>query len=203
MTGGLAGDGDRFEQTLVRWGTRARAGGMLVGIGFYGDRLRVGYGSLGGWDPFGPERRITRSRGNVLYELDGRPALELYRLYLGEHAAGLPATGLLFPLSLRAAEGGAPASCARSSASTRRERQPDLRRRRPGGAARPADEGEFRPPDRRRRRRRGDAAARGTRRVRAELALLISCVGRKMILKQRVEEEVEGVARGPRPRAAR
>ncbi len=83
--------------------TLARAG--VVAVGFYGDRLRVGYGSLGGWDPFGPERRITRSRGNVLYELDSRPALELYRLYLGEHAAGLPATGLLFPLSLRSGEG--------------------------------------------------------------------------------------------------
>ena len=70
-------------------------------VGLYGHRLRVGFGSLGGWDPFGPERTITRSTGNVLYELDGRSALALYEEYLGEHAAGLPATGLLFPLSLR------------------------------------------------------------------------------------------------------
>ncbi len=65
------------------------------------DTLRIGYGSQGGWDPFGPERLITKSKGNILYELDGKSALELYKLYLGEQAAGLPATGLLFPLSLR------------------------------------------------------------------------------------------------------
>ena len=88
VTGGLAGDGGRFQQTLVRWGTELSTSG-IVGIGFYGHRLRVGHGSLGGWDPFGPDRRITRSRGNVLYELDNRPALDLYRLYLGEHATGL------------------------------------------------------------------------------------------------------------------
>src|SRR5207237_8604793 len=70
-------------------------------LGLYGARLRVGYGSLGGWDSFGPERLITRSIRNVLYELDGKSALELYKMYLGEHAQGLPATGLLFPLSLR------------------------------------------------------------------------------------------------------
>jgi len=35
----------------------------------------------------------------------------------------------------------------------------------------------------------------------AELAILISCVGRKLVLKQRIEEEVEGVERvlGPKP----
>jgi hypothetical protein len=58
-------------------------------LGFYGDRLKVGFGSLGGWDPFGPERLITRSQGNILYELDGKSVLELYKLYLGDHAKGL------------------------------------------------------------------------------------------------------------------
>ena len=41
---------------------------------------------------FAPERRVTAARGNVLYELDGKPALALYKDYLGERAAGLPAT---------------------------------------------------------------------------------------------------------------
>src|SRR5208283_907554 len=88
ITGGLAGDGERFKDTLVV-------------LGLYGKRLKIGFGSLGGWDPFGPERIITRSKGNVLYELDGHSALELYKQYLGEQAKGLPATGLLFPLSIR------------------------------------------------------------------------------------------------------
>ena len=54
-------------------------------------RRCLGHGSRGGWDFFGPERRVTRSEGNVLYELDGTPALDLYKKYLGARASGLPA----------------------------------------------------------------------------------------------------------------
>ena len=66
-----------------------------------GDTVRVGHGSEGGWDAFGVQRLVTRSSGNVLYELDDKPALQLYKEYLGERASGLPAAGLLFPLTLR------------------------------------------------------------------------------------------------------
>jgi signal transduction histidine kinase/CheY-like chemotaxis protein len=101
VTGGLAGDGDRFRRTWVYDGGAAR-GGVVTAVGMYGEALRVGHGSAGGWDPFGPERRITRSVGNVVLEIDGQPALALYKRYLGERAGGLPATGLLFPLAVRA-----------------------------------------------------------------------------------------------------
>lgn len=101
VTGGLAGDGERFESTWVLVDGKP-ASGHAVAVGLYGDAIRVGHGSKGGWDIFGPERLVTRSQDNVLYELDGWPALELYKEYLGELASGLPATGLLFPLSLRA-----------------------------------------------------------------------------------------------------
>ena len=74
--------------------------GYVSGIGFYGTSVRIAHGSQGGWDLFGPERVVTRSEGNVVYELDGRPALELYKEYLGDLASGLPATGLLFPLGV-------------------------------------------------------------------------------------------------------
>ena len=100
ITGGLAGDGDRFENTWILEGGRPTSG-MVSAVGLYGRHLRVGHGSRGGWDIFGPERTVTRSRNNVLYELDGKPALELYKRYLGERAAELPAAALLFPLSLR------------------------------------------------------------------------------------------------------
>lgn len=101
VTGGLAGDGNRFESTWVLKGGTP-CGGCVSGSGFYGEHVRVGHGSRGGWDIFGPERRVTRSAGNVLYELDGKPALELYKQYLGFRASGLPATALLFPLAVRA-----------------------------------------------------------------------------------------------------
>ena len=107
VTGGLAGDGARFEETLVFFDGKLR-NGVVVAVGLYGEKLQVGCGSLGGWNPFGPERVVTKSAGNVLYELDGRPALELYKTYLGEHSDGLPATGLLFPLSIHQKDGGAP-----------------------------------------------------------------------------------------------
>ena len=102
VTGGLAGDGSRFKQTWVLVGGKPTPG-WVVGVGLYGDAVGVSHGSRGGWDAFGPERVVTRSVGNVLYELDGEPALALYKTYLGERAAGLPATALLFPLALRAA----------------------------------------------------------------------------------------------------
>jgi hypothetical protein len=100
VTGGLAGDGDRFRRTWVTAGDELPQSGRVAAVGFYGDRVSLGHGSRGGWDTFGPLRRITRSSGNVLYELDGRPALGLYKQYLGDRAIGL-ATGLLVPLAIR------------------------------------------------------------------------------------------------------
>lgn len=100
ITGGLAGDGDRFKNTWTIFEGKIYTN-HIVAVGLYGDALQVGFGSRGGWDIFGPERYITRSQGNVLYELDNQPALALYKQYLGDRASGLPATGLLFPLAIR------------------------------------------------------------------------------------------------------
>ncbi len=100
VTGGLAGDGEKFERTWVLH-NGVLSDRCVAAIGFYGDDFRVAHGSKGGWDIFGPERLVTRSKGNVLYELDGQPALALYKEYLGELAAELPASALRFPLALR------------------------------------------------------------------------------------------------------
>src|SRR4029077_7650035 len=101
VTGGLAGDGAVFKETLVGADCEPRKQ-TVAAVGFYGPSIRIGHGSAGGWDEFGPRRRITHSTGNVLYELDGEPALDLYERYLGEDdARGLPGTALLFPLLIR------------------------------------------------------------------------------------------------------
>ena len=191
ITGGLAGDGARFQRTLVI-ADAAPAERLVAAIGFYGDRIRVGHGCLGGWDPFGPDRLITRSRGNVLYELDGQSALALYKQYLGEHAAGLPATGLLFPLALRGA-GSGDISLVRTILSVDEDEQSltfagDI----PEGSYARLMKANF---DRLVEGASGAArlARGGESETVPELALLISCVGRKLVLKQRVEEEVEGV----------
>jgi hypothetical protein len=101
LTGGLAGDGARFQETLVGADCAPR-NHTVAAVGFYGNAIRIGHGSAGGWDEFGPRRHITRSHGNVLFELDGEPALDLYERYLGdEDVKGLPGTALLFPLRIR------------------------------------------------------------------------------------------------------
>lgn len=197
VTGGLSGDGARFQETLVAW-DGPPAARTVAAVGFYGDRLRVGHGSLGGWDSFGPERQVTRSRGNVLYEVDGRPALALYKMYLGDHAKELPAAGLLFPLSLRTEHGGGLVRTilAVDEAQGSMTFAGDV----PEGAYVRLMKANF--------DRLIDGAAEAARASRerldvapAELAILISCVGRKLVLKQRIEEEVESVrdVLGPRP----
>lgn len=99
LSGGLAGDGGAFSQTFVVSpdGVSDRS---IVAIGFYGEHLQLHHGSFGGWQPFGPARKVTRCAGNVLYELDGEPALQVYKSYLGEYARDLPASGLLFPFEM-------------------------------------------------------------------------------------------------------
>ena len=99
VNGGLAGDGAAFEKTLVGVNGRPEAG-VIGAVGFYGKAMRIGHGSAAGWDVFGPERRITGSSANVLHTLDGRPALDLYERYLGDEAKLLPASGLLYPLKI-------------------------------------------------------------------------------------------------------
>ena len=100
ISGGLAGDGSRFARTWVLEGSEPRAGAVCA-VGLYGSALRVGLASGGGWSAFGPERRITRASGRVLYELDGQPALDLYKSYLGKLASELPGAALRFPLSVK------------------------------------------------------------------------------------------------------
>lgn len=104
VTGGLAGDGSDFKRTWVLRNGVPESG-HVTAVGIYGDHVRVGHGCKGGWQVFGPERTVTRSQNNVLFELDGKPALEIYKKYLGDRAAELPASGLLFPLALRASRG--------------------------------------------------------------------------------------------------
>ena len=190
ITGGLAGNGTKFQETLT-FSDSVPKNNIVSAIAFYGHKLKVGYGSVGGWDSFGPERIITRSKGNVLYELDGKNALELYKQYLGEHAKGLPATGLLFPLGIRGQE--TTTSLVRTIVATDDKEQSltfagDV----PEGYHARLMKVNF--------ERMIDAEAKAAKNCQdtidcpnVELAIIVSCCGRKWILKQRVEEEIEAV----------
>ena len=188
VSGGLAGDGPRFERTWVLVDGQPQSG-VVTAIGLYGPVV-VTTGSRGGWDPFGPERRVTRSVGNVLYELDGRPALALYKEYLGELAAGLPGTALLFPLAVRV--GGDEADpLVRTVLSVDEQAQSmtfagDV----PQGCLARL----MRANTDRLIRGAHDAATTAGAAMRGSgpaMVLAISCVGRRLVLKQRVDEEVE------------
>lgn len=188
VSGGLAADDERFQQTWV-WLAGKVTTGRIVAVGLYGDSLRIRFGSFGGWDAFGPERLVTKSEGNVLYELDDFPALALYKEYLGEHAKGLPSSALLFPLSIRADDD--------QDERVRTILSVDDR------ASSMTFAGDI-PENKYVRLMRanferliegaGTAAEQAFADNNADFALLVSCVGRKMVLKQRIEEEVEAVA---------
>lgn len=103
VTGGLAGDQANFQRTWVIKDGVPQSN-FVSAVGFYGDHIQIGHGSKGGWDIFGPERRITKSKHNHLYELDGMLALDLYKDYLGEKAKDLPASALYFPIAIRSTD---------------------------------------------------------------------------------------------------
>ncbi len=101
ISGGLASDGADFKRTMV--GANAVPAERMAGaLAFYGSAFTMSQGCAHGWDHFGPPRRITRAEGNVLFELDGKPALDLYEKYLGVDAADLPGSALRFPLLVSA-----------------------------------------------------------------------------------------------------
>ena len=187
VTGGLAGDGDRFRSTWSLDHGVPRPG-IVGAIGMYGASLHIGCSSRGGWDIFGPERRVTRSAGNVLYELDGRPALALYKQYLGERARGLPATALLFPLALRSGPSGDERVVRTILAVDEATQSMTFAGDVPEGAMAQLMRANF--------DRLIDGAGAAGRDVAAAgsgptLAIAISCVGRRLVLGERTEEEVE------------
>jgi hypothetical protein len=99
ISGGLAADAGAFQQTWTL-GPQGSTDSHIVAVGLYGDAIQVSYGSFAGWLPFGPARKVTKSTQNILYELDGERALDIYKRYLGDHAKDLPMAGLLFPFEM-------------------------------------------------------------------------------------------------------
>lgn len=199
ITGGLAGDGGRFASTWVLVDGKPREG-WVTAVGLSGPRLEIGHGSEGGWDIFGPERRVTRSEGNVLFELDGKPALSLYKRYLGDRADGLPATALLFPLAVRV-PGVAAEPIVRTILAVDEETQTMT-------FAGDVPEGSRAQLMRANLDRLVDGAHRaalatggGEGDGEPTLAIAVSCVGRRLVLGARTEEELEAVIGALPPKA--
>jgi hypothetical protein len=189
ITGGMCGDDARFEKTLASYKDDPKEGEVVL-IGFYGDTLEVSFASYGGWMPFGPERIITKSNANILYEIDGKPALDLYKIYLGDKASQLPQASLFYPLNVTP-EGkdkpvvrtilgiDDPSQSMILAGDVPMNSKVQLMMASVDGIASGA--------------RKAAEFAIKDRINKPQLALLVSCVGRKLVMGQRVEEEIEQV----------
>jgi len=192
LSGGLAGDGGAFTQTF----TLSDAGisdRQLVAIGFFGAHTRVSHGSFHGWQPFGPARKVTRSAGNVLYELDSEPALDVYKRYLGEYAKDLPGSGLLFPFEMLGEDHGTVGLIrtilAIDEAAGSLILAGDIIEHGYLKLMHASTDSLVDGAQTAAERCLDTAATSGE-----SLALLVSCVGRKLVMGGRVDEEVEAVA---------
>jgi hypothetical protein len=190
ISGGLCGDDTRFEYTLTSYNREPRKGDIII-VAFYGEQLEVKTANFGGWKVFGPERRVSRSQDNILYEIDGKPALELYKKYLGEKAKDLPHSALFYPLQVWDED--ASKTVVRTILNIDTENQSmilagDI----PNGSkvqlmmATSDDivEGASRAAE----------MAIAEMQQQPEFAMLVSCVGRKLVLDQRTEDELEEVS---------
>ena len=190
ITGGLAGDGAKFEHTCVGLNDYPEEGNV-VAIGFYGSHIKIGHGCQGGWDPFGPERIITKSDRNILYELDNQSALSLYKKYLGPLSDELPGSALLFPLNLKTSE--QEDGIVRTILAVDETQQSmTFAGNMPQGGRVQLMKASF-------EKLVDGAAGAATESIdsflldKPDFALLISCVGRKIVMNQRIDDEVEVV----------
>jgi len=191
ITGALAGDGERFRDTWVLDEDAVQRAGYMRAVGFYGEELDFSWGSGGGWNIFGPERLVTRSEHNVLYELDGKPALALYRKYLGNRASLMPAIGLRFPLAIQQSAGDT--GVIRTILGIDEEKQAlifagDI----PQGSVAQLAKASIDDLVDGARQAVGDALEQ-TRSPDLQLAIIVSCVGRRMVMGAWMDDEIEVV----------
>lgn len=189
ITGGMCGDDARFEKTVASYKENPKEGEVIL-IGFYGETLDITFASFGGWLPFGPERKITKSKGNILFEIDDMPALDLYKKYLGDKASELPQASLLYPLNVTPEGKDEPVVRTILSINTDNNSmvlagdvpvnsRVQLMMASIDGIAEGAQH--------------AAEIAMENRKSKPQLALIVSCIGRKLMMNQRVEEEIEQV----------
>lgn len=192
IAGGLAGDGNNFKETWVYCDGDCHQG-AIVTVGLYGEELKLRSSSRGGWDIFGPERVITKSHGNIVYEIDDHPSLDLYKEYLGEKAKDLPASGLLFPLQIRQDKSDDNRLVRTLLAIDEEQKTLTFAGSIPSGCLGQLMKANF--------DRLIDAVGEGIReehnneedRDEDSFALAVSCVGRRLVLGARTEEELESL----------
>lgn len=193
ISGGLAADAGAFKQTWTL-GPAGTSDKHLVAVGLYGDNINLSYGTFAGWEPFGPARKVTRCDGNVLYELDGASALEVYKRYLGDYAKDLPGSGLLFPFAMLNSEHEKHGIFRTILAIDEEQGSLTL-----AGDIDPNGYLELMHSSTEKLINGAETAAKTAKKNHAQapdesLAILVSCIGRKLVMGDRIDEEVEAVA---------
>jgi hypothetical protein len=186
LCGALAGDGPRFQNTWV-YGDGHKGEDCVAAAAIIGESVTLRHGSQGGWDGFGPRRTITASHGNVLLELDGQPALDLYIQYLGERSRELPSSALLFPLSIQSPDG------ATNLVRTVLSVNEDDRCMTFAGDVPQGWSARLMWTTMDRLMEGATDAAHESAQESAGLAIAVSCVGRRLVLGDRSEEELDAV----------
>lgn len=187
--GGLAGDEYSFEKTIVGLNEDAKPG-KIVAIGFYGNFIHFDYASEGGWGDFGPEREVTKSDKNILFKIGDRFALDLYKEYLGKYADELPGSSLYFPLSMKESPN-SPSVVRTILSIDEKNKSMTFAGNIPEGSFVRLMKGNI--------DKLIDASSNAAYRIsqkskdRNQLAFLVSCVGRRIVLGDRIEEELEVV----------
>jgi len=190
VSGGLAGDNAEFLDTYVADMNNNFVINCVSAVGFYGDQISTDSGSFGGWDSFGIDRLVTKSIENVVYEIDGKPALDLYKSYLGELSNELPGSALFFPLEMRTIENDE--SLVRTILGINEK---DKSLTFAGNIA----EGSYIKLMKTNVERVINGAEKAalqlpiSQNLKNELIFMVSCVGRKLVLKQLTQDEIDAV----------
>lgn len=187
ITGGMASDDSKFEKAWVVV-NKERKSHHVSSVGFYGENLEVDYTAEGGWKPLGVERLITscNHETSTIYTVDNKPILELYKHYMGEQAKNLPTSGLQFPFLIIDEEGDSKTRAVweaneesqsiRVSGDVKKGNKIVFLRGSPNYIIKGAQK----------------AAQNLTYNAQSPtLALTISCIGRKAVLKERTVDEIE------------
>jgi hypothetical protein len=85
--GGMAGDDFTLTGTSVFTQNRETNHG-LVALVLNADKVSLNGMAITGWKRLGISRKVTRSKGKLLYSIDGKPAVDMYLKYLGKGKEG-------------------------------------------------------------------------------------------------------------------
>lgn len=87
IIGGSLGDDYRFEKTYEYYNDQVLTD-SVVGVGLSGN-FSYGFGIKHGWETVGLPMKVTKAKGTLLQEVDGRPALTIYEENFGKEASEL------------------------------------------------------------------------------------------------------------------